>query len=41
VLAAGPVGDVFNQRNLSRCFGVPLVVERRASRWSATALQLP
>jgi iron complex transport system ATP-binding protein len=41
VLAAGPVGDVFNQRNLSRCFGVPLLVERRASRWSATALQLP
>ena len=41
VLAAGPVTDVFTQRNLSRCFGVPLVVERRASRWSATALQLP
>jgi iron complex transport system ATP-binding protein len=41
VLAAGPVGDVFTERNLSRCFGVPLLVERRASRWSATALQLP
>jgi iron complex transport system ATP-binding protein len=41
VLAAGPVAEVFTQRNLSRCFGVPLVVERRASRWSATALQLP
>jgi len=41
VLAAGPVGDVFTERNLSRCFGVPLLVERRAARWSATALQLP
>jgi iron complex transport system ATP-binding protein len=41
VLAAGPLAEVFTQRNLSRCFGVPLVVERRASRWSATALQLP
>jgi iron complex transport system ATP-binding protein len=41
VLAAGPVSDVFTERNLSRCFGVPLLVERRAARWSATALQLP
>jgi len=41
VLAAGPVADVFTERNLSRCFGVPLLVERRAARWSATALQLP
>jgi hypothetical protein len=32
---------VFTERNLSRCFGVPLLVERRAARWSATALQLP
>jgi iron complex transport system ATP-binding protein len=41
VLAAGPVAEVFTERNLSRCFGVPLLVERRAARWSATALQLP
>jgi len=41
VLAAGPVAEVFTERNLSRCFGVPLLVERRATRWSATALQLP
>jgi iron complex transport system ATP-binding protein len=41
VLAAGPLAEVFTERNLSRCFGVPLLVERRASRWSATALQLP
>ncbi len=40
VLAAGPVADVFSERNLSRCFGVPLRVERRASRWSARAMPL-
>ena len=38
VLAAGPVSEVFTERNLSRCFGVPLLVERRASRWSARAM---
>jgi iron complex transport system ATP-binding protein len=37
VLAAGPVDDVFTQENLSRCFGVPLIVERRAARWLAHA----
>lgn len=41
VLASGPLTEVFTERNLSRCFGVPLLVERRASRWSARALQLP
>jgi iron complex transport system ATP-binding protein len=41
VLAAGPLTDVFTERNLSRCFGVPLLIERHASRWSARALQLP
>jgi iron complex transport system ATP-binding protein len=41
VLAAGPVDEVFTERNLSRCFGVPLLVQRRSARWSATALQLP
>jgi iron complex transport system ATP-binding protein len=38
VLAAGPLADVFTERNLSRCFGVPLQVERRAARWSARAV---
>jgi iron complex transport system ATP-binding protein len=38
VLAAGPVAEVFTQRNLSRCFGVPLLVENRSSRWSARAV---
>jgi iron complex transport system ATP-binding protein len=37
VIAAGPVQAVFTQRNLSRCFGVPLIVERRADRWIAFA----
>jgi iron complex transport system ATP-binding protein len=41
VMAAGPVAEVFTERNLSRCFGVPLLVERRASRWSARAVSLP
>jgi iron complex transport system ATP-binding protein len=40
VLAAGPVQDVFTERNLSRCFGVPLLVERRAARWTARAGRL-
>jgi iron complex transport system ATP-binding protein len=38
VLAAGPVEQVLTARNLSRCFGVPLIVERRASRWMAHAV---
>jgi iron complex transport system ATP-binding protein len=38
VLAAGQVGDVFTDLNLSRCFGVPLHVEHRAARWMARAL---
>jgi iron complex transport system ATP-binding protein len=41
VLASGPLQHVFTERNLSRCFGVPLLVERRAARWTARAGQLP
>jgi iron complex transport system ATP-binding protein len=41
VLAAGPLPEVFTERNLSRCFGVPLLVERRAARWSARVVPLP
>jgi iron complex transport system ATP-binding protein len=41
VLAAGPVAEVFTARNLSKCFGVPLLVERRSSRWTARAAYLP
>ncbi|MGD0375936.1 MAG: ATP-binding cassette domain-containing protein [Streptosporangiaceae bacterium] len=40
VLAGGSLHEVFTQRNLSRCFGVPLLVERRAARWTARAGQL-
>jgi iron complex transport system ATP-binding protein len=37
VLAAGPLPDVFTEQNLSRCFGVPLIVEQRDARWIARA----
>jgi iron complex transport system ATP-binding protein len=37
VLAAGPIATVFTARNLSRCFGVPLEIEYRRSRWAAWA----
>jgi len=37
LLAAGPIGDVFTARNLSRCFGVPLEIEYRQARWAAWA----
>ena len=37
VLAAGPLPDVFTERNLSKCFGVPLTIEYRRSRWTARA----
>jgi iron complex transport system ATP-binding protein len=37
VLAAGPVDEVFTERNLSKCFGVPLLIEHRAARWTARA----
>ena len=37
VLASGPVEQVFTERNLSKCFGLPLIVEHRDSRWTARA----
>jgi len=40
VLAAGPLTEVFTERNLSRCFGVQLQVDRRDARWSARAAGL-
>jgi iron complex transport system ATP-binding protein len=40
VLAAGPVDEVLTDLNLSRCFGVPLQVERHAARWMARAIPL-
>ncbi len=37
LLAAGPIEDVFTAKNLSRCFGVPLEIERHENRWRAWA----
>jgi iron complex transport system ATP-binding protein len=37
VLTAGPVEETFTAKNLSRCFGVPLEIERRDGRWRAWA----
>jgi iron complex transport system ATP-binding protein len=37
VLAAGHLPDVFTEQNLSKCFGVPLIVEQRDARWIARA----
>ena len=39
VLAAGPIAGVFTERNLSKCFGVPLQVDYRHARWAARAVQ--
>jgi iron complex transport system ATP-binding protein len=40
VLAAGPVETELSSRNLSLCFGLPLVVERAGDRWTAQGLPL-
>lgn len=41
VLAAGPLETELTSRNLSRCFGLPLVVENRGGeRWTAQGLPL-
>ncbi|MBF6051141.1 iron ABC transporter ATP-binding protein [Streptomyces eurocidicus] len=40
VLAAGPVELELTSRNLSHCFGLPLVVERRGDRFTAQGLPL-
>jgi iron complex transport system ATP-binding protein len=37
VLTAGPIEQVFTAKNLSRCFGVPLEIERHEKRWRAWA----
>jgi iron complex transport system ATP-binding protein len=41
MLAAGRLQEIFTERNLSKCFGVPLLIERRATRWTARAARLP
>ncbi|MDX3802285.1 ABC transporter ATP-binding protein [Streptomyces sp. AK04-3B] len=40
VLAAGPVELELTSRNLSLCFGLPLVVEQVGDRWTAQGLPL-
>ena len=35
VVAKGPIGLALTSRNLSRCFGLPLVVQAQGGRWSA------
>ncbi|MEE1930651.1 ABC transporter ATP-binding protein [Streptomyces sp. TRM 70351] len=40
VLTAGPLETEMTSANLSRCFGLPLVVERVGERWTANGLPL-
>jgi iron complex transport system ATP-binding protein len=40
VIAAGPLELELTSRNLSHCFGLPLVVEHRGERWTAQGLPL-
>lgn len=40
VLAAGPMETELTARNLSLCFGLPLLVEQRGDRWTAHGLPL-
>ncbi|WP_267241452.1 ABC transporter ATP-binding protein [Streptomyces sp. PR69] len=40
VLAAGPVETELTSRNLSLCFGLPLIVEHQGGRWTAQGLPL-
>ncbi len=38
VVAAGPLTEVFTEGHLSKCFGVPLMIEHRQARWAARAV---
>ncbi|WP_031510496.1 ABC transporter ATP-binding protein [Streptomyces megasporus] len=40
VLTAGPVETELTSANLSRCFGLPLIVEHNGGRWTAQGLPL-
>ncbi|MEV0966631.1 MULTISPECIES: ABC transporter ATP-binding protein [unclassified Streptomyces] len=40
VLTAGPMETELTSRNLSLCFGLPLLVERNGERWTAQGLPL-
>ncbi|MGP9692997.1 ABC transporter ATP-binding protein [Brachybacterium sp. AOP25-B2-12] len=40
VVAAGPIGETLTSRNLTRTFGLPLVVEQQGERFTAHAVHL-
>ncbi len=40
VMAAGPIGETLTSQNLTRTFGLPLVVEQRGERFTARSLSL-
>ncbi|WP_016907276.1 ABC transporter ATP-binding protein [Streptomyces xiaopingdaonensis] len=40
LLAAGPLETELTSKNLSKCFGLPLVVDQHGDRWSAQGLPL-
>jgi iron complex transport system ATP-binding protein len=40
VVAAGPIDEVLTSQQLTRTFGLPLVVERHGDRFSARAVPL-
>ncbi|GAA1282600.1 MULTISPECIES: ABC transporter ATP-binding protein [Brachybacterium] len=40
VVAAGPIEDTLTSQNLTRTFGLPLVVEQRGDRYTARSLSL-
>ncbi|MGO1409554.1 MAG: ABC transporter ATP-binding protein [Brachybacterium sp.] len=40
LVAAGPIGDTLTSQNLTRTFGLPLVVEARGERFTARSLSL-
>ena len=40
IVAAGPIGQTLTSQNLTRAFGLPLVVEQHGERFTARAVQL-
>ena len=41
VVAAGPIQETMNEKNLSDTFGIDLMLNQSAGRWSATAIDTP
>ena len=40
LVAAGPIAETLTSQNLTRTFGLPLVVEQRGERFTARSLSL-